>query len=85
MPTLETSLFYRASRHVRGYVMPKQKTNRSVRKRFKVTKNRKVRRYKTNRRHLLAGRTTKRKRNLRRPGLVSVAETKTYLRLLGEG
>ena len=46
--------------------MPKQKTNRSVRKRFKLTKGRKVRRNKAFRRHLLAGRTTKRKRQLRR-------------------
>ena len=65
--------------------MPKQKTNRSALKRFKVTKGRKVRRNKAFRRHLLAARSTKRKRNLRRPGLVSKAETKTYLRLLGEG
>jgi len=65
--------------------MPKQKTNRSVRKRFKVTKGRKVRRNKAFRRHLLAGRSRKRKRNLRRPGLVSATERKTYLRLLGEG
>ena len=65
--------------------MPKQKTNRSVLKRFKVTKNRKVRRNKAFRRHLLAGRTTKRKRNLRRHGFVCDAERRTYLRLLGEG
>ena len=63
--------------------MPKQKTNRSVLKRFKVTKHRKVRRNKAFRRHLLAGRTTKRKRNLRRHALVCDAERKTYLRLLG--
>ncbi len=65
--------------------MPKQKTNRSVSKRFKVTKLRKVKRNKAFRRHLLAGRTTKQKRNLRRQGLVSLSERKTYLRLLGEG
>jgi len=65
--------------------MPKQKTNSSVTKRFKLTKGRKVRRSKAFRRHLLAGRTTKRKRTLRRPGLVSAAETRTYRRLLGEG
>ncbi|MHC4223838.1 MAG: 50S ribosomal protein L35 [Planctomycetota bacterium] len=64
--------------------MPKQKTNRSALKRFKVTKGRKVRRNKAGRRHLLAGRTRKRKRNMRRPGLVSKAERHTYLRLLGE-
>jgi ribosomal protein L35 len=49
--------------------MPKQKTNRSA----------------LNRRHLLAGRSTKRKRQLRKPGLVCAAERKIYLRLLGEG
>lgn len=65
--------------------MPKQKTNRSALKRFKVTKNRKIRRSKAFRRHLLAGRTAKQKRKLRRPGLVSQAERRTYLRLLGEG
>jgi large subunit ribosomal protein L35 len=64
--------------------MPKQKTNRSARKRFKVTKNRKVRRNKALRRHLLAGRSRKRKRNLRRPGLVSAGERQTFLRMLGE-
>jgi large subunit ribosomal protein L35 len=65
--------------------MPKQKTNRSACKRFKVTKNRKVRRNKAFRRHLLAGRTSKRKRHLRKPGLVFAGERKTYLILLGEG
>ncbi|MHC4959755.1 MAG: 50S ribosomal protein L35 [Planctomycetota bacterium] len=65
--------------------MPKQKTNRSALKRFKVTKHRKVRRNKAYRRHLLAGRSTKRKRNLRRPALVCKAERLNYLRLLGQG
>jgi large subunit ribosomal protein L35 len=65
--------------------MPKQKTNRSVRKRFKVTKTGKIRRNKAFRRHLLAGRSNKRKRNLRKPGFVSAGERRSYLRLLGEG
>ena len=65
--------------------MPKQKTNRSVCKRFKTTKTGKVRRNKAGRRHLLAGRSTKRKRNMRRPGFVCAAESKTYRQLLGEG
>ena len=64
--------------------MPKQKTNRSVRKRIKITKNGKLKRSKAFRRHLLAGRSQKRKRNLRRPGFVSPGERKSYLRLLGE-
>jgi large subunit ribosomal protein L35 len=46
--------------------MPKHKTNKSVRKRMKITANGKVKRHKGNKRHLLAGRTTKRKRQLRR-------------------
>jgi large subunit ribosomal protein L35 len=65
--------------------MPKQKPNKAALKRFKVTKNGKVRRNKAFRRHLLAGRSRKRKRNLRRHGLVHKTQRKTYLRLLGEG
>ncbi|MFQ5843665.1 MAG: 50S ribosomal protein L35 [Planctomycetota bacterium] len=64
--------------------MPKQKTNKSVRKRFRLTKNGKIRRSKANRRHLLAGRTRKRKRQLRRGDVVSAGEARTILRLLGE-
>ena len=64
--------------------MPKQKTKRSVLKRIKITKNGKLRRNKAFRRHLLAGRSNKRKRNLRRFGFVSKGERKSYLRLLGE-
>jgi large subunit ribosomal protein L35 len=64
--------------------MPKHKTNRSVRKRIKMTKNGKLRRNKAFRRHLLSGRSRKRKRNLRRHGFVSPGERMSYLRLLGE-
>lgn len=49
--------------------MPKQKTNKSVKKRFRVTGTGKLKRAKANRRHLLAGRTSKRKRQLRRPAI----------------
>jgi len=65
--------------------MPKQKPNKSALKRFKVTKNGKVRRNKAYRRHLLAARSRKRKRNLRRHGLVDSTQRRTYLQLLGEG
>lgn len=64
--------------------MPKQKSNRSVLKRIKITKTGKLRRNKAFRRHLLAGRSRKRKRNLRRPGFISPGERKAYLRILGE-
>ena len=50
--------------------MPKLKTNRSVKKRFKLTKKGKVRRNRAYSQHLLSGKSAKRKRNLRRPGLV---------------
>ncbi len=65
--------------------MPKQKTNRSALKRFKVTKNRKVRRNKPGSRPSRSGLSPKRKRNSRRPGLVCKAERLNYLRLLGWG
>jgi large subunit ribosomal protein L35 len=64
--------------------MPKQKTNRSILKRFKLTKSGKIRRNKAFRRHLLAKRSRKRKRNLRRHGFVSGSERTSYLRLLAE-
>lgn len=64
--------------------MPKSKPNKSALKRFKLTKTGKIRRSKAFRRHLLAGRSRKRKRNLGRPGFVHPTERKNYLRLLGE-
>jgi len=64
--------------------MPKQKTNRSALKRFKMTKSGKIRRTRSGRRKLNAGKSRKRKRNLRRPEFVSAGEHKTFLRLLGE-
>ena len=45
--------------------MPKLKTNKAVRKRFKVSKNGKVRMMKTKRRHLLGDKTSSAKRKLR--------------------
>ena len=45
--------------------MPKLKTKRAAKKRYSYTATGKVKRTKTNRRHLLANRTTKQKRQLR--------------------
>ena len=45
--------------------MPKLKTNRAAKKRYSYTATGKVKRTKTNRRHLLANRTTKQKRQFR--------------------
>lgn len=45
--------------------MPKLKTNKAVKKRFKITKNGKVLSAKSMRRHILASKPTKKKRQLR--------------------
>ena len=45
--------------------MPKLKTHTGAKKRFKLTKNGKVKRAHTNRRHILNHKTTKRKRALK--------------------
>ncbi len=65
--------------------MPKQKTNKSVRKRVRVTGTGKVKRNKANKRHLLSGRTSKRKRQLRRTEILPTSITGKYLRALGLG
>lgn len=51
--------------------MPKIKTNRGAAKRFKLTSSGKVKRKKAYTRHILTKKTTKRKRGLRKAGLVS--------------
>ena len=45
--------------------MPKLKTNKSVKKRFKITKNGKVKSARSLRRHLMADRSSKKKRQSR--------------------
>jgi len=62
--------------------MPKLKTNRGAAKRFKVTASGKVKHYKAYASHLLSGKTTKRKRNLRKSELVSEREVKNAKRLV---
>ena len=64
--------------------MPKLKTNRSVKKRFKLTKKGKVRRNRAYSQHLLSGKSAKRKRNLRRPALVVGKQARTVKRMLGK-
>ncbi|NUN70356.1 MAG: 50S ribosomal protein L35 [Bacteroidetes bacterium] len=62
--------------------MPKMKSHRSARKTFGVTATGKLKRRKMNRRHILTSKTTKRKRRLRKPGLVSKADSKKIKMLL---
>jgi large subunit ribosomal protein L35 len=63
--------------------MPKVKTHRGAKKRFKVTGSGKVRRYKAFKSHILTKKTAKRKRRLRQAGLVATTgDTKRVKRLL---
>lgn len=63
--------------------MPKMKTNRSIAKRFRVTKKGKVKRYRAGGSHLLSHKRASRKRRLRKDGLVAGKQAITYRRLLG--
>lgn len=62
--------------------MPKMKTNRAAAKRFKKTGSGKIKRAKAYAGHLLGGKSPKRKRNLRKAGLVSDVETKRISKLI---
>lgn len=62
--------------------MPKIKTNRSAAKRFKKTASGKLKRSKAYHSHILTKKSPKRKRNLRKSGLVSSADRKRVLKML---
>ena len=62
--------------------MPKMKTNRGAAKRFKATGTGKVLRSKAFSSHILTKKTTKRKRNLRKSGLVDSANMKSIRKIL---
>jgi large subunit ribosomal protein L35 len=65
--------------------MPKVKTNRAAAKRFKRTKNGQFKRRKAFKRHILTKMSSKRKRNLRKTGLLSDADRKVVERMLPNG
>jgi large subunit ribosomal protein L35 len=62
--------------------MPKIRTSRSSAKRFKRTASGKFKRSKAFKGHLLTGKSTKRKRALRKAGLVDKADQKRVRRSL---
>lgn len=62
--------------------MPKMKSNRAAKKRFKVTASGKIKREKAYRSHILTKKSTKRKRNLRSATLVSKEEEKRVKRMI---
>ena len=62
--------------------MPKLKSNRGARKRFRVTGTGKVCRSHAFRSHILTKKTTKRKRNLRKSSLVDGDDVRRVRRML---
>ena len=65
--------------------MPKIKTRRSAKKRYRLTATGKVRFKKMGLRHILTKKSSKRKRQLRRPGTLSATVQKTARTLLPYG
>ncbi|UCC73252.1 MAG: 50S ribosomal protein L35 [Gemmatimonadota bacterium] len=63
--------------------MPKMKTRRAAAKRFRKTGTGKLKRRKAYKSHILAKKSRKRKRGLRKPTLVAPADTKRVKRMLG--
>ena len=62
--------------------MPKVKTNRGAAKRFKATGSGKIKRSKAYTSHILTKKSTKRKRNLRKSGLIAESDAKAVKRML---
>ncbi len=62
--------------------MPKMKSHRGAAKRFKKTGSGMIKRSKAYASHLLSSKSPKRKRNLRKAGLVSDVEQKNISKLI---
>ncbi len=63
----------------------KLKTKRAAAKRFKLTGKGKIRRHSSHHSHILTKKSSKRKRNLRKPSLVSSADVKRVKAMLNLG
>jgi large subunit ribosomal protein L35 len=59
-----------STRKLNQSIMPKQKTHKGMKKRYKVTATGKVKHRKRGRGHLLSGKTPKRKRHLRHDAVI---------------
>jgi len=62
--------------------VPKMKTHRGAAKRFKKTATGKIKRSKAFKSHILEKKSAKRKRNLRKSGILSAADQKRMKQLL---
>ena len=65
--------------------MPKQKTNKAVKKRVKVTKNGKVLLNRAGKGHLLSKKNSKRRRHLRKKRVAAKMDADRLKRMLGPG
>jgi len=64
--------------------MPKIRTNRGASKRFKLTAKKRVKRNKAYASHILTKKSPKRKRNLRKSGIVESTDERRVKRMLGK-
>ena len=62
--------------------MPKMKTSRAAAKRFKLNGNGKLKRAKSYKSHILTKKSTKRKRNLRKPTITDATNVKNMKKIL---
>ena len=62
--------------------MPKIKTHSGAKKRFKITKNGKIKYQNSNKSHLLTKKSARRKRNLRKTDYVDNSNEKAFKSLL---
>ena len=62
--------------------MPKIKTSRAAAKRFKKTGTGQLKRMKAYKSHILTKKTTKRKRNLRKPAITDATNVKNMKKIL---
>ena len=63
----------------------KMKSHRGAMKRFKLTGTGKVKRNKAYKSHILTKKTTKRKRNLRKPAITDITNVKNMKKILPYG
>jgi large subunit ribosomal protein L35 len=66
-----------------GSAMPKMKTHKGSRKRFRVTANGKLKRRQAGKKHLLSHKTGKRKRRLRGTRIETGRMAQRYIRMMG--
>jgi large subunit ribosomal protein L35 len=62
--------------------MPKMKSNRGAKKRFRVTATGRIKRYKAYKSHILTKKSAKRKRNLRKAGYVADVDEAKVKRMI---